>query len=132
MLQDFFSGILGAILGGIIGGIATVLFTHHYPNWLRKRNNWVEIEKRRLHRLPEIPDFLKEFFPDNSLLADVHTKDVKIASGQSWSKLMPTQKEIFFQIYEWLGGNREDYEEQIRALLPKYTTFSSRQASIKR
>ncbi len=45
---------------------------------------------------------------------------LKIASGQFWNSLLPSQQQNLLELVEWLGEDRRDYLNKMNALLPKH------------
>lgn len=105
-----------------IGLFIAVALTYHE---LRKRialqpKNWIEEYKAKHGELPLLPSYLRpvaEFPPvDKPISKDM---EIKVASGQYWNSLSPSQQDRLLELVEWSGQDPRDYIAQMRKMLPK-------------
>ena len=84
--------------------------------------NWIDDHRLKHNELPPIPDFMAPLVVDYLPGARV-SKEMKLKkappSAQFWcQELLPSQRDKVLQLVEWLGQNREDYQEMIKRHIP--------------
>ena len=84
--------------------------------------NWIDDYKTEFKKLPKVPDWLR---PVLEFPADEISPELKItnSSGQYWAGLTGKRKTQLLELIDWLGGDSEDYLEQMRVMLPKMPTI---------
>jgi len=96
-------------------------FRELYKLYLGKAQaNWIELHQLRYGKLPILPDYLRPVAEDCPIDKPI-SKDmnIKIASGQYWHSLRPSQQEELLQLWEWTGRNRRDYFLQMEIMSSK-------------
>jgi len=85
-----------------------------------KPANWIEVYKKKHKRLPPIPKFI-------GLMTDGYSPGARVSkimkltilSAQYWNHtLLPSQREQTLQLVDWLGLDRDDFEEEIKRRTP--------------
>jgi hypothetical protein len=89
---------------------------------IEKLVNWIDDHRLKHNELPLIPDFMAPMVEDYLPGARV-SKGMKLKkappSAQFWcQELLPSQRDKVLQLVEWLGQNREDYQEMIKRHIP--------------
>jgi len=84
--------------------------------------NWIDDWEKQYGELPPIPDFMARLVEDYLPGARV-SKGMKLKeappSAQFWNhELLHSQRDKVLQLVEWLGQNREDYQEMIKRYIP--------------
>jgi len=83
---------------------------------VKKEIKWIDRYKSEYGKYPEIPDYLIGFVQNYRAGEQVHKKVKLIPPGlEAWEELTPTRKEEFLQLCGWLGYNRQEMLEKIRA-----------------
>ena len=84
--------------------------------------NWIDAHKAKTGKLPPLPAYLlpvveeESYSPGEPMSKNIK---VKIASGQFWNRLPPSQREELLQLVEWLGQDRRDYIAKMESMFPK-------------
>ncbi len=81
--------------------------------------NWIDAHKARHGEYPPLPDYLLQVVEGGTYSRGEPVSKkikVKIASGQTWNRLLPSQQEELLQLVEWLGQDRRDYLAQMERM----------------
>ena len=116
-----------AVIGGGIfftSGFAIIWGQQKEISKLQKRldgaasTNWIDAYKARFGVLPQVP---KSFLPlvDNYIDGEPISKKIKWKTNlQYWRGLTGDNRERFFQLIDWLGGDRYDYLQHMLDTAP--------------
>ncbi len=92
--------------------------------------NWIDKHQARYRKLPKLPERIGILFENYSYGMRV-TKRLKLKkappSMQYWRQvLLPTEREKFLELLQWLGHDREGFEVMIKHYHPGTSTESIR------
>ncbi len=97
-------------------------FSWAYKKWKGElSSNWITRYELEHGELPSLPSFfIKWGMVGNYTDGQPVRKGIalKIASGQCWHNLDPSQQEQILELWEWLGKDRRDYIAQMKRMLP--------------
>ena len=99
--------------------VSAVAHANQQRRQLEHHDNWIIAHKAHFGKLPPVPDYLLPLV-DNYTVGEPISKEIKLTrpSTQFWANLMPSQRENFLGLVEWLGIDPRDYEEEIKRHAP--------------
>ena len=109
------------------GWVVAILLTYHELRMQKVAleqtpKNWIDAHKAKTGKLPPLPEYLlpvvegESYLPGEPISKNIK---VKIASGQFWNRLLPSQRDELLQLVEWLGQDRRDYVAKMENMFPK-------------
>jgi hypothetical protein len=99
--------------------------TTHQDSLTTAHTNWIDNYMAEHGDLPIIPDWLVplvEGYSAGDRISKTMKSKLTFPGVQTWTNLLPSQKEDLLQLWEWLGGDRRDYLEQLKRLHPHWSS----------